>query len=124
MNEILQKRIEEKSKELGQMFFPDNMNVFARPNWEAGYIETACKEIANFALQNQWISVEEALPTLDEKYDFSERYLVKTNEGAIKVMRIFKNIAWCDIFDGRAFIPFEKKIVTHWMKIPNEGGEE
>ena len=110
MNEILQKRIEEAADAYSQ----------GKPySYEQGFLQ-GCE----WLLKNQWISVEEALPTLDEKYDFSERYLVKTNEGAIKVMRIFKNIAWCDIFNGRAFIPFEKKIVTHWMEIPNEGGKE
>jgi len=35
MNEILQKRIEEKSKELAQKYFPNEMNIWARQNLEA-----------------------------------------------------------------------------------------
>lgn len=116
--EIYNKRIKEAAYEESSTY---DLTEIKESN--AAY--NAAIKVATFILQNQWISVEEALPTLDEKNDFSERYIVKTNEGAIKVMRIFKNIAWCDIFDGRAFIPFEKKIVTHWMPIPEmKGGEE
>lgn len=115
MNTILQKRIEEKSKELGQMFFPDNMNVFARPNWEAGYIETACKEIANFALQNQWISVDEALPE-DKTKVF---VIVKTPVGIVHRADYHINDYW---YMSR-YSPEE--IVTHWMPIPSlKGGEK
>lgn len=110
MNEILQKRIEEAATFLFK---------------QRGLDKESCRQAMDYILANQWVSVEEALPTLDEKYDFSERYLVKTNEGEIKVMRIFKNIAWCDIYREGAYIPFEENIVTHWMPIPClEGGEK
>lgn len=119
MNEILQKRIEEKSKELGQMFFPDNMNVFARPNWEAGYIETACKEIANFALQNQWISVEEALPEIKEHF-MSEDVLCKYSDGSMGFDYLKENIFGQQWFEHEC----EESVVTHWMLIPQlKGGE-
>lgn len=114
MNEILQKRIEEKSKELGQMFFPDNMNVFARPNWEAGYIETACKEIANFALQNQWIPVEEALPDVDEQV------IAMSEFGDIERMK-YHNKAFYHL-KGSIIKDGEK--ITHWMNIPQLKGDE
>lgn len=131
MNEILQKRIEEKSKELGQIFFPDNMNVFARPNWEAGYIETACKEIASFALQNQWISVDEALPpkqktTKGEELEQSIPVFVRDNEGNYtSAWYSFYGKCWYMAF-GEAFLKqsiYSK--ITHWMEIPSlKGGEE
>lgn len=116
MNEILQKRIEEKSKELGQMFFPDNMNVFARPNWEAGYIETACKEIANFALQNQWISVEEALPEVNELV-----FGCVNDEGTPQAV----GMAYYDEYGGWHYSDEEEiSLITHWMLIPQlKGGE-
>lgn len=129
MNEILQKRIEEKSKELGQMFFPDNMNVFARPNWEAGYIETACKEIANFALQNQWIPVSEALPKCDRCH------LAMYEDGGIIVAK-YENETWWwqDGFvvgrntDGDLMYSSSCKVpsglITHWMMIPTINKEE
>ena len=126
MEALIKKRIEEASIDYtmrtkpmciaGDAFADMARELNKNPTFIAG---------ANYALQNQWISVEDALPTLDEKYDFSERYIVRTQNNEIKVMRIFRNIAWCDIFDGRAFIPFEKKIVTHWMEIQSlEGGEK
>lgn len=123
MNEILQKRIEEKSKELGQMFFPDNMNCFARPNWEAGYIETACKEIANFALQNQWVSVEEALPTERDEEDeqYSTNVFARTKDCIRYAYYDFYNESWCSVECGYRF----GGDVTHWMSIPSlEGGEK
>lgn len=122
MNEILQKRIVEAAEKI---VCSVQCAYFDLDKTCCCYEKKFCMKTAEEVLQNQWISVEEALPTLDEKYDFSERYLVKTNEGAIKVMRIFRNIAWCDIYNAGAFISFENKIVTHWMSIPNlEGGEK
>lgn len=107
--EIYDKRIEEAARECDYQYEKE---------------ERAFISGGNYALKNQWISVEEELPTLDEKYDFSERYIVRTQNNEIKVMRIFRNIAWCDIYRGGAYIPFEKDIVTHWMPIPSlEGGE-
>lgn len=116
MNEIL-KRIEEKSKELGQMFFPDNMNPWARPNWEAGYVETACKEVSNFILSNQWISVEEALPEDTELYFVAYKAMdgVLYSTGCYEAK--FKE--W--YVDGYGY----NADVTHWMPIPSLiGGEK
>lgn len=121
MNTILQKRIDAKSKELGQMFFPDNMNVFARPNWEAEYIETACKEIANFALQNQWISVEEALPELDN-HGYSKPVLVTSDINELLVATYSKNY---DRWNAVGPVSYHRLVVTHWMPIPSlKGGEK
>lgn len=129
MNTILQKRIEEKSKELGQMFFPDNMNVFARPNWEAGYIETACKEIAIFALQNQWISVDESLPERNRNVlalKLDGDVIVAFHDG-------METWWWCDGFICGEKVNGDKKYsscceiasISHWMPIPElKGGEE
>jgi hypothetical protein len=44
-----QEQIEQKAKELGQKYFPDGYNVWARPNYEAQYVEFACKEIIEWA---------------------------------------------------------------------------
>lgn len=117
MNEILQKRIEEKSKELGQMFFPDNMNPWARPNWEAGYVETACKEVSNFILSNQWISVEEALPDYEEDVIVTNSYddywfAHRSNNEKVIVDEY-----------GFARTPTVLRI-THWMPIPSLEGDK
>lgn len=100
------------------MFFPDNMNPWARPNWEAGYIETACKEIANFALQNQWISVEEALP--EEEFDDGYKFV-------FVIVKIDEETSYYDtdyIRNGKWELHDADK-VTYWMPIPSlKGGEK
>lgn len=120
MNEILQKRIEEKSKELAQKYFPNEMNVWARKNLEAQYVESACKEIATFALQNQWISVDEALPPIREKdienRSWSKWVLIMTHEGGAFVD--------CYAFHRKEWLN-NGNDVTHWMQIPQlKGGKE
>ena len=42
-------QIEQKAKELGQKYFPDEYNIWARPNYEAQYVEYACKEMLEWA---------------------------------------------------------------------------
>lgn len=115
MNTILQKRIEEKSKELAQKYFPNEMNIWARGNLEARYVESACKEIATFSLQNQWISVDEALPEYDERVLVAHQY-------GCQVASFYKDNShqYCGVAK-------ESPIgadVTHWMNIPSLGGGE
>lgn len=116
MNEILQKRIEEKLKELAQKYFPNEMNTWARPNYEAQYVESACKEIVTFALQNQWISVDEALPK-----DYEDVFILY-DHGIPSVgycEKINDEIKWYRRIDRTPII-----MVTRWMEIPLEGGEK
>lgn len=42
-------QIEQKAKELGQKYFPNENNIFARPNYEAKCVEFACKEMMEWA---------------------------------------------------------------------------
>ena len=115
MNEILQKRIEEVAENHEQCY-----NV----GEEHGYLYTHKGDVkeaviygATFALRNQWISVEEALPDYEEDvlvtndvgdYWFSHR---TENEN---VMRDENNFASVNgIFK-----------ITYWMPIPEmKGGE-
>jgi hypothetical protein len=39
---------EEKANSLGQMYFPDRNNVWARANFEAQWVSEACKEMAEW----------------------------------------------------------------------------
>jgi hypothetical protein len=39
---------EEKARSLGQMCFPDDQNIWARPNYEAKFVSEACKEMAEW----------------------------------------------------------------------------
>lgn len=39
---------EEKARSLGQMYFPDEANIWARPNYEAKFISDACMQMAEW----------------------------------------------------------------------------
>lgn len=117
MNEILQKRIEEaKQKEYPLPPIVDGAvcKVLAMAE------QTAYKKGAIFALQNQWISVEKALPPIREKdignRSWSDWVLIMTHGGgAFMDCYAFHRKEWLN--NGND--------VTHWMPIPSlEGGEE
>ena len=39
---------EEKAHGLGQMYFPDDQNIWARPNYEAKFVSDACMQMAEW----------------------------------------------------------------------------
>jgi hypothetical protein len=39
---------EEKANSLGQMYFPDDQNIWARPNYEAKFVSDACIQMAEW----------------------------------------------------------------------------
>lgn len=126
MNTILQKRIEEKSKELAQKYFPNEMNIWARPNYEAQYVESACKEIAIFTLQNQWISVDEDLPPYD-KVVIGMDYMPELTWDDQTIIFIHRSNNPDVVTDKNKFCVYPPRFckVTHWMPIPSlEGGEK
>lgn len=49
--ESVSKDLEEKAKQLGQKYFPDSENIWARPNYEAKSVEMACIEMAQWQKQ-------------------------------------------------------------------------
>ena len=105
MNEILQKRIEEAAEEYANSTTSNLLNVFETTGRFEGF-----EQGANFALQNQWISVEEALPEKDGIY------LVLVNNKT-PLITTFNHIK-------RTFEPYRPYNITHWMEIPSlEGGE-
>ena len=62
-------KIRNKARELGQQYFPDSSNIWARSNVEAVYVENACVEMAEWADQHpNWISVEDELPKKRGQY--------------------------------------------------------
>lgn len=101
MNTILQQRIEESSIEYtmrtrpmciaGGAFADMAREINKNPAFIAG---------AKYALQNQWISVEEALPQKDDLY------FVLINNTHPRVTE-FENGKWQG-YDN----------ITHWMEIP------
>lgn len=105
MNEILQKRIEEEAQKFATTT-DDKIMSFA-------YL--AAKQMAYWLVQNQWISVEEALPEEDEKV------IAMSEFGDIERMK-YHNKAFYHL-KGSIIKDGEK--ITHWMSIPElKGGEE
>lgn len=127
MNTILQKRIEEAANTTVQNLY-DYAKQTRNPKVSAyseGYLDAIdvqgdflFREGANYALSNQWISVEEALPPLDN-HGYSKKVLVKNKYNPNDVfIATYSSISKQWLSDGYKFD------VTHWMKIPTEGGEE
>ena len=111
MNEILQKRIEEAANKICCTDCPFGS---IRNCKECVEKENAIKT-ATFALRQQWIPVEEALPE-DKTKVF---VIVKTPVGIVHRADYHINDYW---YMSR-YSPEE--IVTHWMPIPIvEGGEK
>lgn len=113
MNTKLQKRIEAESNKYMEEAI--EMNNVVGDNLHYKDLKTCFIDAADFALQNQWISVEEALPEFEG--NFSDYYLIRTDNG------------WCDVTmyyktsKKEYWWNFEKVKVTHWMEIPSlEGG--
>lgn len=108
-NEKREQQIRSKAKELGQKYFPDEANVWARGNIEAEYVESACIEMAEWADQHpHWIPVEERLPKrMREGSRFSETVLVYNKAGFIDTTYYdYEENEW-------KWSPS----VTHWMPI-------
>ncbi|MBP5722047.1 MAG: DUF551 domain-containing protein [Bacteroidales bacterium] len=115
MNEIQQKRIEEAAENHEQCY-----NV----GEEHGYLYTHKGDIkeaviygATFALQNQWISVEEGLPEVNKLV-----FGCVNDEGIPQAV----GMAYYDEYGGWHYSDEEEtSLITHWMPIPSlEGGKE
>lgn len=129
MNEILQKRIEEAANITVQNLY-DYAKQTRNPEvskHDEGYLDAIdvqgdflFREGANYALSNQWISVEEALPSILEKdienRSWSDWVLIMTHEGGV-----FMD---CYAFHRKEWINNGNDVI-HWMPIPQlKGGEE
>ena len=115
MNEILQKRIEEAARD-----FNHKEGI---PYALTGHVFNAFMEGATFILQNQWISVEEALPTERDEEDeqYSTNVLARTKDCIRYAYYDFYNESWYSVEGGYRF----SGDVIHWMCIPSlEGGEK
>ena len=104
MNEILQKRIEEAAAAIAP---------FNRMSQKRDYFVKG----ADFSLQNQWISVDEALPKVNELV-----FGCVNDEGIPQAV----GMAYYDEYGGWHYSDEEEiSLITHWMPIPEmKGGEE
>ena len=113
-NEKREQQIRNKAKELGQKYFPDEANVWARGNIEAEYVESACIEMAEWADQHpQWIPVEEELPKLTIDDWRSEDVFFATDDGKNHFGFYSNKGVWFSSVYG-----FNGHQVTHWMPLP------
>lgn len=98
---ILQEKIKQKAEGFGQL-----APVFL--------------EGAEFALENQWISVEEDLPCnheellSKEKEGYTESVMAYTNIGVILISMRKYNDGWK--WETSNYFP--RIIITHWLPIP------
>lgn len=122
MNTILQKQIEEAANITVQNLY-DYAKQTRNPEvskYDEGYLDAIdvqgdflFREGANYALSNQWISVDEALPSIREKdienRSWSDWVLIRTHKGGAYLdSYIFHKHTWTNNGDD----------VTHWMNIP------
>ena len=129
MNEILQNWIEEAARHYLLHEHKSPLNEILHQcdlKTEMQYhrdIEQAYIEGGKNSLQNQWISVEEALPTERDKEDeqYSTNVFARTKDCIRYAYYDFYNESWCSVEGGYRF----GGDVTHWMPIPSlEGGEK
>lgn len=124
MNEILQKRIEEASIEYtmktrpmciaGDAFADMARELNKNPAFIAG---------ANYALQNQWISIDEALPLKRQKVLVAVLD-TKSNTHFFGFDTIDDDEEFLRDKNGFA-IENDSHKITHWMEFPQlEGGEK
>ena len=117
--EIYKQRIEEASIEYtmktrpmciaGDAFADMAIEINKNPAFISG---------ANFALQNQWISVEEALPEIVDGYR-SALVIVRSKYNSYDVAK------WDEYYKDWITPDYSVANVTHWMPIPKlKGGEK
>jgi hypothetical protein len=134
MNEIIKQRIEEAAKRYAwshdtigvdkETFHTEYSQKHPIPiNKEvrvpiAHEMEVAFKCAANFILQHQWISVEEALPEETEDGFCDDKFVLYCSEYPATASYDHKSKKWY-------YGDYEILGVTHWMPIPSlEGGKE
>jgi hypothetical protein len=135
MNEILQKRIEEAANTTVKNLY-DYAKQTRNPKVSAyseGYLDAIdvqgdflFREGANYALLNQWISVEEDLPPYD-KAVIGMDYMPELDWDDQTIIFVHRSDNPNVVTDKNKFCVYPPTFrkVTHWMIIPSlEGGEK
>ena len=105
MNTILQKRIEEAARECDYQYEKEELTFISG---------------GNYALKNQWISVDEELPVLVDKNSGKSEVVFATTDYHYNIFVAYydySNEHWYynNHYDYDPQIYYE---VTHWMPIP------
>ena len=126
-------QLEQKAKELGQKYFPDEYNIWARPNYEAQYVEFACKEIVEWVNthQNHWHGAQG-----DDLPEINKEVIVLLDDGKVCFAhRPVKSYVTISIINHREIEEYYPKHydkgewnipnVKWWLDValPKEGGE-
>lgn len=74
---------EEKANKLGQEYFPDESNIWARPNYEAKWVAEACIKMAEWEHKRL---VEKACEWLYDNWKGEDFYITDIIEGLRKAM--------------------------------------
>jgi len=120
MNKILQKRIKEAACQESSMY-----DLYEIKESNAAY--NAAIKVATFILQNQWISVEEALPEYDEDVfvRFISRFPNNTDEFEVGYCTRWRTLDKYVKTDSKEFSIIGDMQITHWMPIPTlKGGKD
>lgn len=123
MNEILQKCIEAKARDIAELCPDCNFQCKGPNPCIPKIIYEKLIEIADFALQNQWISVEEGLPPYDKEVigmDYMPELALEQT-----IIFVHRSNNPNVITDKNKFCVYPPSFckVTHWMPIPSlEGG--
>lgn len=126
MNTILQKRIEEAAET------SITETLMSTPNYEfspkaTDMLECAYIKGAEDILNNQWISVEEALPPHDDRLKTISIDVIVRNEygKATSAWYDYANKVWHLLYGEIAGDDLIDSKITHWMPIPEmKGGEK
>lgn len=102
-------QIRNKARELGQTYFPDSANIWARSNVEAAYVENACVEMAEWVDRHPaWKPVEEELPEKEkDNPSLSVNVIVTDGSSTFESYYNFNLKMWK-----------WGENVTHWMPMP------
>lgn len=117
MNEILQKRIIDKANAIINFNLVDLNDLVNQHNLFKMLIE-----IAAFALQNQWILVEEALPEKIKDKNYSEYVLAIQKYYEHEYHVIARYDYGFNMWVSTMY--FKPEFITHWMPIPSLKGDE
>ena len=126
MNTILQKRIEEAARNIAELCPDCDLHCKGQNPCIPKILYQKLIEISTFALQNQWISVEEALPEYDEDVfvRFISRFPNNTDEFEVGYCTRWRTLDKSVKTDSKGFSIIGDMKITHWMERPNlEGGE-
>lgn len=131
MNEILQKRIEEAADEYIETAIDSGENNFVdeggMPLFDDDYVKYTYIEAATFALQNQWISVSEALPEENRIIaKLSKSFCNKDNcyEILCRIAKEYVDLKHPDGYYDLCGENVPTSAITHWIPIPQIGGEK